>query len=466
MIVKNTASDEIIDLIKNYGGNISDIKIIEDAIRDSFADRNSTLKLWQEYNGEVPIKSRTMEKYYMPNSKLAHPFRNVIVNTKVNMYLSNPVQYNYDKKQYDATEQVKIEETLDSLQSRNDVESLDYELGQYIGACGYAFRLLYYNENGELMMYNIAPWEAYVEMDVETMKTQYGLVFYKRPRIRTNSSEIIYRWYIEYYDKAEVSTYMETDEGGEYELQEKRLHGFNEVPLIKFKNTLSKSDFEFVRNLIDDYDLRSSDSSNDLSDTRNAVKVIKSNKKYDREQLEMFGKTRTIWIGTDDEFKFESPSLNPEYKEKHLERIKKDIYSLSATVDLSSSESIQNAESGYARTIRMYNMLNDVRGKERNFKKGLTEMFAVILPTLKDISLKLEDIYFVFIENIPTYFSVDDAVKAVSGDILSRRTIMEKIGIEDVNKEFEEIVNEKQNLGEVFTLDEIPELNESEPKVE
>ena len=110
---------------------------------------------------------------------------------------------------------------------------------------------------------------------------------------------------------------------------------WNRIPLIPVKyNSKEKPLLKFIKPLIDDYDSRTSDMANVLEDEPNRIKVVRN---YDGTSKDDFiynlAKYRTVFLRDNGEISTLESNISVEALEKHLVRLRKDIFEFGGGVD-------------------------------------------------------------------------------------------------------------------------------------
>jgi SPP1 family phage portal protein len=121
------------------------------------------------------------------------------------------------------------------------------------------------------------------------------------------------------------------------------------VPFVPWKNNDSElPDLQFVKTLIDDYDLTRSDVSNLLADLRSLIYVLKG---YGGENLSQFMRDLAyyhgIMVDDDGDVTTLNPTINIDAAEKHFAQLLKDIYRFGQAVD-KGQDKMGNSPSGIA----------------------------------------------------------------------------------------------------------------------
>lgn len=147
------------------------------------------------------------------------------------------------------------------------------------------------------------------------------------------------------------------------------------VPFVCFKYhedelTLVK----FVQALVDDYDRKKSDNSNNLDDLPNSVYVIKN---YDGQDLGEFRRNlsvfRAVKVMDDGAVETQSLDIDTEAYKTHQEMNRKDIYEFGRGVD-TQSDKFGNSPSGIALKLLYQDLDLDANDIETEFQASLEQL--------------------------------------------------------------------------------------------
>lgn len=128
-------------------------------------------------------------------------------------------------------------------------------------------------------------------------------------------------------------------------------YSWGKVPFIPFKNNdFELPDLQFVKTLVDNYDLTRSDIANELEDIKNVIYALKG---YGGESLSEFMKDlayyRAVKLDADEDAGLDKieTTIDIEAAEKHYQQLKKDIFDFGQGVD-KNSDKLGNSPSGIA----------------------------------------------------------------------------------------------------------------------
>lgn len=389
-----------IEKILEQGNNKIISKIFRDLIKEHEPRRLQMIKLYNEYMGELPIKDRETvigNPEWKSNNKLSNDYRTMIIDQGLAYTFGLPIKYELDES---VKSNKRIIETVNNFKAQNKLDDLDFTTSFYAAICGYSARLLYIDEQGATRVMNIKPWEVHFVYSQTIDELQYAMIYYDVNVVDVSSNQSKKLLYVEWYDKENVYYYREISPGSlEFEPdpdnpKNVHPHGFDGVPVIKYKNNDSeRGDFEKVRDLIDAYDRLISDAQNELEDYRNAYMIFKG-VIPDEETIRRAKFTGAF--GSDDkdfEVEFLTKNLNSEFLENHKKTLNENIYKFSYRVDMSDEKFSGAGQSGESRKWKLLALENDAITKEKKFKAATTEMFRLIGSNWLKLNLVPKDFY-------------------------------------------------------------------------
>ena len=221
-------------------------------------------KLMQYYKAVHDILDRTNEDVSLPNNKLVNDYPGYIIDTIQGYFIGIPVQYATEKDEKFLTD------LLDAYEDNNEADH-NAEIAKYMGIYGEAFELLYLTAKSEIRFIRLKNEETLIVFDSGFQKSvQLALRYYSlydaTLKKEITKVELYLPDRVEYYDQ----------DGENYKLEKSVPHYFGKVPVIYYNNNDEcMGDFEKQISLIDDYDRRVSDNSNELEAFRNSYLKIK-----------------------------------------------------------------------------------------------------------------------------------------------------------------------------------------------
>lgn len=284
------------------------------------------------------------ESKVLSNNKLSHNFLKKLTRQKIGYMLGKP---------FTLTE-VIAQDTLanEFFEEMSEYLSMDFfkfikNVGRDSIVKGIGWVQVYYNEAGELKMRRCAP-EEIIPLWADADHTILDAVIrnYKVEQYIGGDKKIVK--YVEYYTHDSVYYYMYDDTGHlvlnpdvnnnpgthfyikpkDAETEEPVGVNWKNIPFIPFKyDPDEQSLLSRIKSLIDDYDRKTSSISDAIDDHPNSVTVVKN---YDGASKEEFvqnkNEYRTIFVQGDGDAKSMETPLNVGDLDKHIERLRQDIY--------------------------------------------------------------------------------------------------------------------------------------------
>jgi SPP1 family phage portal protein len=411
-------------------------------------------RLLRYYKGEHDIIDRKFDDETKPNNKIVTNECKRITNVSVGYFIGKPVSYSTTKENKDYMEQ--LQEVFDL----NNEQKINADLAKSASIYGYGVEVIYTSQSitGELEIRF-----AYLDLEEQDILLVYD---------RSVEKNLIMA--IRHYSYKDVLTdetikeaYVYTTEAIYYfrqgkdgmELLDVDPHYFREVPINVYYNRDSISDFEDIVTLNDAYNILQSDDINESEYTNDAFLLIKGMIAED-EDIQKMKEKRVIHIedaeGAGVEWLIKN--LNDTWKENLKTRLKDDIYTISATPNLSDS-SFGGTQTGEAMKYKLKAFEDNRASKEREFKPALQRRIHLITNILNYLGNKFDwrNIVPNFTANLPKAdLTVSDLTNLVGTNILSKDSARAAIGIiEDPAHEAEKIQQETEDYIDLNTPKEV-----------
>jgi len=304
------------------------------------------------YENEQPVPDETKT-----NHKLAHGFMHEFVEDKVNYLLSKPYTMECKDETY-------LKAVTDALGKRFQHRLV--QLGTECSNKGIAWSYEYVDAKGKKRTMRIPSEQCIPLWDDNDHEELQAMIRYYQVEVYDGKTKK-YITKIEYHTPDGVEYYMkDTDgnvildaelylnvEGDDIQLAHFEINGepgsWERVPFVPWKNNdIELPDLQFVKTLIDDYDLTRSDVSNLLEDLRTLIYVLKG---YGGEDLSQFMRDLAYYHGIkvdeDGDVTTLNPTINIDAAAKHFEQLHKDIHRFGQAVD-KGQDSLGNSPSGIA----------------------------------------------------------------------------------------------------------------------
>ena len=228
------------------------------------------------------------------------------------------------------------------------------------------------------------------------------------------------------YDKNEVATYR--SEKGGLVLLERAVHGFSDVPVNVYKNNRDEvGDFESVISLVDAYNRLQSESVNDFELFADSYLSVTGMGGTTAEDLKRLREDRVLLLDEGGEARWITKTVSDGYIEHLKDRIARDIYRFSATVDMEESGLAGGQLSGVAIRYRLLHFDNRVRVTEQYFKKALLRRWQLIARLEERLGRGFDvgGMEITFSRNLPTLYSDAASLATSLEGVVSRRTLLE-----------------------------------------
>ncbi|MDD2401684.1 MAG: phage portal protein [Clostridia bacterium] len=401
------------------------------------------------YENELPVEDETKT-----NNKLAHGFMHTLVEDKVNYLLSKPYTLSCEDEKYlDAVKNVLGKRFQKKLT----------QLGTETSNKGVAWLHVYIDGEGNFKTMKI-PSEQCIPLwvDNDHEELQAFIRYYDVEVYEGKDKKIVTK--IEYWTPENVEYYVMQDgkvilDAEKYLDDDNNYDGhfkinnvpssWGRVPFVPFKNNnFELPDLQFIKSLIDDYDLTRSDVANLLEDVKNIIYALTG---YGGENLSEFMRDlayyRAVKLDENGKLNKVETTIDIEAARTHWEALKKDINTFGGGVD-KDSDKLGNSPSGIALKF-MYSGLDlKCNAMEDNFKWAFEQLLYFVnmyLTITKQIASDKE-IKILFNRNIAINESqvITDCQNSMG--VISKKTIIENHPfVEDVDEELKQIEEENKS---------------------
>ena len=456
----------------------------------------SNLNEWQEsdtrkfmltaqayYRNDNDIKDR--KRYYidrkgvkqeatnLANSKLSHPFMRKLTNQKVNYLLSKEFSVQCDDD--------KFSELLGTYLDKKFLKMIK-NVGRDSVVNGVAWVQVYYDRLGNLKFKRIPAEEIipfWADADhtiLDAVLRVYTILQYLPDGVKKELIKVEYHttegvWY---YEKTDRGLKPDPDKGegvkGHFIIPQETVDAngnamvdednnpimtnvqmtWDKVPFVAFKyNADEMSLLKLIKSLIDDYDLNTSDTSNNLQDIPDSIKVVKNYDGTDKteftQNLNIF---RTAFVSGDGDVKALTTPLDVAALDSHLHRLRKDIYEAGSGVD-TQEVSLGNA-SGVALKFRYADLDTDTDDMANEFTASLEELIWFIKVDLlnKGLGDFLETEFDIIFntDNITNESEIIASCRDSAGIISDETILANHPWVTDATKELERMKKEREEM--------------------
>lgn len=413
-------------------------ELVQDLIKEHSKERSRILKMKNYYNGiNEAIKNRQYTDTNKPSNRLYSGYPSYITDNFVGYILGQPVTYKSDNE--------ALLETLNLSFLYNDEIDNNTTLAQEQSICGYAYELLYIDEDGNARFKSVDTEDMIVVYENTLEEKEFFAI---RCVLDEDNKGTVY-----VYTKDNIEAYaIENNELGSIIEEECQDNFFIDVPICTYENNRQRiGDFEKVLSLIDAYDFANSDTANDFEYFTNALLVISgvTMDEKDEEGRPLNFKDNRVLNFVDNEGKAEYliKNINDTALENYKNRINLDIHKFSNVIDIS-DKNFGNNLSGIAMKYKLLGMENIASIKESKFRKGLMKRIELLTHFL-NLSINSDYTYTeitpVFTRNIPSNdVETVEMIKQLYGMISDKTLLSQLPFIEDVQAELDAIQKQKE----------------------
>lgn len=297
-----------------------------------------------DMNNEVILK----ESKVLANNRLPHNFMKKLTRQKLGYMLGKP--FSLVPMKADDTKAKAFFEIINEKYLNLAFYRLLKNTGRDSIVKGLGWMMPYYNESGKLCFRRCSPeevmplWADEDHTDLEAIIRKYKVEVYEGPK-KSFVTHVEY-WTVEgveYFIKSEADGHLKhdpdhrglephfwvlTDKKDENGEPIKNGVNWSVIPFIPFKyDPDEQSLLVRIKELVDDYDRKTSEISDAIADHPNSVTVVKN---YDGASKEEFVKNkneyRTIFVQGDGEASTLEAPLNVGEMDKHIQRLREDIF--------------------------------------------------------------------------------------------------------------------------------------------
>lgn len=459
---------------------------------ESSEERKEMLRSLDYYKNNTPAKNFTrthvagdgklVNNEQLHNAKLNHPLMRKIVNQKANYALSKPFSI-VTESSLDRTGNEKEGETEDIVKEmitelNNNYFTNDFKrdlknIGRDAIIKGKSWMYINYNEDQKLHLQavdaeNVIPfWRNTDKKVLDALIYYYRIhVYFRDAKTGKMAKKEVMK--VQYFNDGGIWYYEIEGNDIRYDTERDQFHtshftltkdmGGNEavrdvnwekIPWVCFRDNEHEMPMvAFIGNLLDEYDSLTSTIVNILADIPNSIKVVKNYMGTNREEFAAFlAVYRTAFIRDDGDMKSLETPFDIKSFEDTLNRLRKDIYEGSSTVDTQEA-SLGNA-SGVALKFRYADLDSSTDDMVSEFREALDRVIWFVtkdikVRTGKDFSTVEYSIIFQKDLIIDEEVAVLNAQR--SHGIISKRTnLANHPYVENVEEELEYLEEERQD---------------------
>lgn len=430
-----------------------------------------------EFTNRVLPKRIELEKYYDGENKIVKQGAvsgrpNYSINVNMAKYITDVATGYFIGKP--VTYEAENENTKTILEKIKDInkmcadDEIDYQIANDMSIYGIGYQLIMVKEGIEpleerIVYKRLDPRRTFYVTDNTILRNPLCAVYYYTYRENRQIKNTAY-----VYDNENLYTF----DGYGYTLQlvSTEPHNMGGIPILQTKNNdKADGDYKAVKTLLDSLSLTLSNNTDDLQSIANAI-LAASGGTLNAETIENINKYRTANLPVGADMKWVVKDINPTAVQQHIDTLLDFIFQISLVPDLSDDQFAGNL-SGVAMEFKMWGIDQLRTAKERKFRKTLYERLKILLHLLqyrfKNNIEFINDIKINFYKNLPENMAQDyDIAKNLAG-IVSLRTLLSNISIvEDVDREIEQIKEEKAEEADTYGFNNNNNLNGGEDDAE
>lgn len=391
------------------------IDVLEDFIKKHKAEAMKLKRKMDMYKGNHSILTQEDKEAYKPDNRLVVNYAKYIVDTLNGFFMGIPLKTVHDDK--------KVSEYIELVQKYNDQDDNNAELSKLCSVYGYAYELLFVDENAQVGITYLSPEEGFIVYDDSiTRKPLYAVRYYLNEDKQIEGS----------YSDAD-NIYYFIDDGG-FKITDEEAHYFGDVPMIEYlENEERLGAFDSVVTLIDAYNKAISEKANDVDYYADAyLKIIGA--ELDRDTLERLRDSRIINMASDGDnidIEFLAKPESDSTQENLINRLERLIFQMSMVANIN-DENFGNA-TGISLKYKLQSMSNLCNVKERKFASGMNRRWKLIsnLPISNIGEDDWMGIEYHFTRNIPANLLEETQIASGLAGIVSEETQLKVLSIVD-----------------------------------
>ncbi|MFL8968904.1 phage portal protein [Helcococcus kunzii] len=393
------------------------------------------------------------KKDYQSDERLAHGIFHSLIDEKV--------EYSFSKNpsitSNNGETAIKVIELL-GYDFQYNLETLAYEASKK----GIAWCRPYVDMEGDLKLFipkseQIIPgWKDASHRELDYLIRYYdSKVFRFNKLVDITNVEVWFPDEVKYY-RLDGSQLLPIQSAEGHFWRDGEPESWGRVPWIAFKNNRDEmSDLQFVKSLIDGYDMSRTEVANFINDVRNLIFVLKG---YDGDSLDEFMakllKYRAVVLDSDEgaDVNTLTPQMDITSVKQHYEQLKRDIYDYGQGVNRD-LDKFGSAPSGIALKFLFSGLDLKNNQIESEFRRGFEQLVEFIFLFLnnKNESIVRDKVEIVFARDIPLNETESIQNCNNSRGLISNATIIANHPwVQDVSDEIEKIEKENMEMGESF----------------
>ena len=393
------------------------------------------------YMNKYPNLTWQDKEDWKPDNRVTVNFAKYLVDTFNGYFIGIPIKVQSDDK--------KVTDYLDMLDSYNDIEDNNAELSRICSIYGKGYELYANDESGDISIVYLDPTEGFMVYDnTYTQKPRYFVTYYY------DSEKVMHGQVL-----TESESWPFTDDHGlHYLTDEFHPHNFDDIPATEFLENESRiAVFESVYSLIVGYNKALSEKLNDVDAFADAYLKILGPELTD-DMLRYMRDHRVISFKGDmseypvDVGFLEKPNADGT-QENSLNRMERLIYQVSMIANIN-DENFGNS-SGIAMAYKLQSMSNLAKTKERKFTSGLNRRYRIIFSNPVNSMTESDwiGLTYHYTRNLPQNILEETQIAQNLSGIVSQPTQLSVLSIvDDPQKEIERI--EEEQVEKAYSIDD------------
>ena len=423
-------------------------------------------KMINKFNIEIKPKLKKNKDYYDGKQAILNkaysdstkPCSKVVINYCKNIadsyagYLASPEHISYSSDQ-------DIESIMDILRyNDHHTEDSDFLLDALVYSV--AYELMYIDEASQVRFKLLNPLQCFAIYDDSLTGDLIGFVRIYDADLWDDSSLMK----VDVYLNDSIKQYTMSGDNGYLTFNNEERHYFSQVPVNVLSMPNEESIFHCIKTMQDAVNEIVSSEIDDFSAFCDAYLTL-TGLDATPEDIASMKENRVLVLPEGGNAEWLIKQTNNQQTENILKRIHDSIYRIAACPDFSSETFVGGVSSGIAIQYRLTGMETRAAKICANMKKALLRRIEIIggvasLKTGEDI---IKDIDIVFKRNIPVDSnSTISMINSLQG-IVSDKTLLSQLDfVNDVNKELEQVKEQKQANIEAYALNAFTSPEEDE----
>lgn len=401
------------------------------------SEKSRCEKMLDYYDARNDILDREYTKPNRPSNKVPHPIASYLCNMLVGYTMGKRISYKSDNKE--------LLEAINQIFEYNDIAELDQALADLASSCGYAYEIQYIDEEANPRLAYVSTEQMMVLFD-NTLEENvlYAIRYWTEESLVDENEE---KLIVEVYSSESVRYF----EGDSYNiaLKDEVVHQYGQVPVTVFPlNSRWSGCFEKVKDLIDKYDLVTSDTANVMESNASKAIMVISGMVLDDEEGEASLQADVI--------NFQDPNSKAEFLQKNIQdsamenyknRLMNDIHTFSQIPPLDQEGFVASAsgESLKWKTLGLEILASTFESRFRKAIMRRLELLCHILSIKHNKEYNFNEIEVVFTRNTPSNTTeLASVVKSLYG-VVSTETLLSLLPfIGDVQAEMDRLSSEQE----------------------